>query len=1109
VTKAFLSRPVLAVVCSLLIMIAGLVVIPALPVAQYPQIAPPVVTVTATYTGASPQAVEAQVTTPLEQAVNTVEGLRYLSSTSAQGVSTITLTFNLGVNLDIAAADVQNAVQSTLGQLPATVQQLGIQVAKNSGSFVMGIALTSDSKSLDTLAMSNYAQINVVNNLSRVPGVSQVIIFGQRQYAMRIWVDPIKLQQNGLDASDVVSALQEQNAEVAAGSIGTPPEPKNQPYSYPVNALTQLSDPTQFANIILRANPNGGYVRLADVARIELGAQTYTTDLRFDGSSKVVGLGVQQYPTANAINVSRSVTAEMAQLATQFPAGLHWTVAFDVTTFVNESIKEVMLTLLLSIVLVILVIFLFLQNPRSTLIPAATIPVSLIGTFFVMALFHFSINTITLFGLTLATGLVVDDAIVVIENIARHMEMNKGKQSGVASAAEAMREIQSAVVASSLVLLAVFVPVGFLPGTTGQIYKQFALTIAASISISLFQALTLAPVLSARLLSGEYESRATFFRIFNANFKRFRDWYARTLPHLFRKRWAVAGVFAGALLVTLVLAGKTPQGFLPDEDLGYFIILVQAPEGTSLDGEQNISRKAEAIIRAQPEVEHLFDVGGFSFSGAAPNRGIMFALLTPWGDRKSPAWCQLVFLFAHPQACVSHSVFALEQRLNYAFYSQIPQAQIFAFNPPAINGVGNFGGFQFELEDRGNVGLPALMNTAYAMMGAAAKDPRLANVFTQFRINSPQIDSNIDRNKAKSIGISLSDIFTTMEVDLGSLYVNNFTYLNRSWQVVVQADAPFRNNVSSLGDLYVHSSSAPGTAVVPNTIATSAPGVDTSAATSTGSVMTPLSALMQIKQVLGPPIITHYNLYRNIELNGSNAPGTSTGTAIQAMQQIATRVMPKGVSFEWTGLQLDQIAAGPLTIEIFVLALVFVFFVLSAQYESYIDPLIVLLAVPTALLGALLFINLRHFPIPFLFDPTLSQDVYAQVGYVMLIGLASKSAILIVEFANQQLRAGATVVQAAMRAAQTRLRPILMTSIAFVIAVIPLVFASGAGEAARHSLGTVVFGGMLMSTILNLGITPVLYVIIKSLEPGVARASHDGHARGEIAEQPATPPVGV
>ena len=1104
-TKIFLTRPVLAAVCSLIILVAGAIVIPTMAISQYPQIAPPVVTITAVYTGASPQAVESQVTTPIEQAVNTVQGLRYISSTSAQNTSSVTCTFDLGVNLDIAAADVQNAVQSALGQLPQTVQQIGVTVAKNSGTFVMGIALTSSTKDLDTLALSNYAQLNIVNNLARVQGVSQVVIFGQRQYAMRIWIDPIKLQHQGLDASDVVAALQQQNAAVAAGSIGSPPQPKNQPYTYTVNAVTQLSSPQEFASIILRALPNGGYVRLGDVARVELGAQSYTSALRFDGQSRVVGMGVQQYPTANALDVANRVLAQMKQLAPQFPPGMHWQVAFNTTSFVKESIKEVLFTLLLSIALVIGVIFLFLQNPRSTLIPAATIPVSLIGAFFVMQIFGFTINTITLFGLTLATGLVVDDAIVVIENIARHMEMNKGKQSGIASAAAAMREIQSAIVASSLVLLAVFVPVGFLPGTTGQIYKQFALTIAAAITISLFQALTLAPVLSARLLVGEHESNAPFFRWFNTGLHRFRDWYGRTLPKLFRRRWAVAGVFVGALLVTLVLQQTTPQGFLPDEDLGYFIMLVQAPEGTSLEGEQAIAKRAEAIVRAQPEIEHLFDVGGFSFGGAAPNRGIMFALLKPWSDRTTPFWCNLSFGML-PQACASHSAFAVEQRLNYAFYKNIPQAQIFAFNPPAINGVGSVGGFQFELEDRGNVGLPTLMKTAFGMMGAAAKDPRLSNVFTQFRINSPQIQANIDRNKAESIGVPLSSIFTTMEVDLGSLYVNNFTYLNRSWQVDVQADAPFRNSVASLGQLYVHSNSAPGTTVLPNAVATPQPGLATSSTTATGSVMTPLSALMSVKQVLGPPIITHYNLYRNIELSGNPSAGTSSGSALTAMEQIAQRVMPKGVTYEWTGLQLDQIASGSVTLLIFILALIFVFLVLSAQYESFVDPFIVLLAVPAALLGALAFINMRHWPIPFLFDRSLSQDVYAQVGYVMLIGLASKSAILIVEFANQQLREGATIVQAAMRAAQTRLRPILMTSIAFIIAVTPLVFASGAGEAARHSLGTVVFGGMLVSTVLNLGITPVLYVIVKSFElRGRKPAGRDGHTTGDVSDVPGTP----
>jgi HAE1 family hydrophobic/amphiphilic exporter-1 len=1069
-TSFFLRRPIFAAVCSIVIMLAGVVMVPTLPIGQYPQIAPPAVTVNANYVGASPQAVEAQVTTPLENAINGVQGLRYISSTSAQGVSTITCTFNLGTNLDIAAADVQNLVQSAIGQLPATVQQVGVTVSKNSGSFVMGIALVSDNPQYDTLFLSNYAQLNVVNDLARVAGVSQVRIFGQRQYAMRIWLDPKKLASYGLATTDVVTALQQQNVEVAAGSIGSPPEPPNQPYTYTVNALTQLSSPSQFADIILRANPNGGFTRLGDVARVELGAQDYSSALRFDGKTNVVGLGLLQYPDANAIQVSQAVTQKMNQLARSFPSGVHYQVAFDTTLFVRESIREVIITLLLSIVLVILVIFLFLQDPRSTLIPAATIPVSLVGTFFVMKIFGFTINTVTLFGLTLATGLVVDDAIVVIENIARYMA--ETKKMGVAGAEPAMREIQSAVVASSLVLLAVFVPVAFFPGTTGQLYKQFALTIAASITISLFQALTLAPTLSARLLHGDVESNWAFFRWFNHGFHGFRDWYRRMLPALFRRRWLVFGCFVIALLATFWLFRTTPTAFIPDEDQGYFITLVQAPEGTSLSGEQAIAVKAEKLMLAQPEVEHVFNVGGFSFTGAAPNRGIMFTLLKPWGERKGS----------------QHSLQAILQRLNYAFFKNIPEAQVFALIPPAINGVGSFGGFQFELEDRGNLGLDRLMGAAYAMMGAAAQDPRLTGVFTQFRINSPQLEVNVDRNKVMAMGANLNDVFNTMEVDLGSLYVNNFTYLNRAWQVDVQADTPYRDRVSALQQLYVRSSASPS------------PSSPTAATNATGAGLTPVSALVNVKRVLSAPIISHYDLYRNIELNGNAAPGHGSGEAIDAMQQIAGRVLPAGISYEWSGIQLDEIAAGSESTLIFALGIVFVFLVLSAQYESFIDPLIVLLAVPAALFGALAFINFRHLPIPGLFAPALAQDVYAQVGYVMLIGLASKSAILIVEFANQQMRAGADVVTAALRAAQTRLRPILMTSIAFVIAVLPLVFASGAGSAARHSLGTVVCGGMLVSTFLNLAITPVLYVIIKGLERHT-RVRPNGRPSGPLAEQ--------
>jgi HAE1 family hydrophobic/amphiphilic exporter-1 len=1052
VTQFFLRRPIFAAVCSLMIVLAGVIMIPTLPIAQYPQVSPPVVTVTANWIGASPTAIESAVTVPIENAVNSVEGLRYVSSTSADGTSTVTCTFNLDRNLDIAAADVQNAVQSAMGLLPAQVQQTGVTIAKNSGSILVAIALQSNNPKYDTLWLSNYLQLNVVNELARVPGVAQVRIFGQRQYAMRIWLDPRKLAQQGLTVPNVIGAISEQNEEVAAGSIGSAPEPPNQPYTYVVNATGRLSAPSQFADIVLRAEPNGGFTRLGDVARIQLGAQDYTSFLRYNGRQNVVGMGIFQYPDANALTVATNVEQRMAQLQKSFPPGITYQISLDATSYVRESVKEVLITLLLSVLLVVLVIYLFLQDPRATLIPAATIPVSLIGTFFVMKVFGFTINTITLFGLTLATGLVVDDAIVVIENIARHMQQNRGKLTRNESAAEAMREIQSAVVASSLVLLAVFVPVAFFPGTTGQIYRQFALTVAASITISLFAALTFAPTLTARLLHGDIESDALVFHYFNIGYHAFRDWYARTLPKIFNQRMAVMAVFTAALFATGFMFRTTPSAFIPNEDQGFAIILVQAPEGTSLSYESSLSAQAEKILLSSPDVDAVFNVGGFSFSGSAPNYGLIFVRLKPWSQRPGFA----------------NSLDYLLQGWNMRFM-QIPGGTIVGFDPPAINGIGSFGGFQFELEDQGDVGLPVLAQTAQKMIGAAYQDPRLAQVFTQFRLNSPQIELHIDRAKAKALGISMTDLFQTIGTDLGSYYVNDFDYLNRSWRVYVQADTPYRDRLSDLQNLYVAPSVQPTT------------GPPTSSGLASGQ--TPVSNLVQVEQIKTAPVIPHYDLFRSLEINGAAAPGHGSGEAITAMQQIFAKVAPPGIGFEWSGLQLDEIAAGSTSTLIFALGLVVVFLVLSAQYESFIDPLIVILAVPAAIFGALLALNVRHLP----------QDIYAQVGYVMLIGLASKSAILIVEFANQQMCAGADALTAALRAAQTRLRPIMMTSIAFVIAVTPMVFASGAGSAARHSLGTVVFGGMLVSTFLNLAITPVLYVVVKTvLERSKTQTPRDG-----------------
>ncbi|HEY5258825.1 MAG TPA: efflux RND transporter permease subunit, partial [Candidatus Baltobacteraceae bacterium] len=743
-------------------------------------------------------------------------------------------------------------------------------------------------------------------------------------------------------------------------------------------------------------------------------------------------------------------------LSKSFPSGVHYQVAFDSATFVQESISDALKTLILAIILVILVIYLFLQNGRSTLIPAITIPIALIGTFAMMKLLGFTINSITLFGITLATGLVVDDAIVVIENIERTIRERKlGSMEG---AQIAMNEIQGAVVASSLVLLAVFVPVAFFPGTTGELYKQFAITIASSVAISLFVSLTLAPALAAILVNyEEREPRFGLFKWFNRRLEAFRTWYREHLPAFMNHRRATTMVFVAALVVAGILFKVLPTGFIPDEDQGFMIVLLQAPQGTSLAGEHTIALQAEKIVRGNPEVADLFDVGGFSFSGSAPNNGIMFIQLKPWNQRGG----------------ATHSASTLVIRFFMEF-AKFPQAQVFAFNPPAINGVGSIGGFQFELEDRGNVGLPKLAATSGAIMGAAAGDKSLANVFTQFRINSPEVDVHVDRNKATSLGISLDDIFTTLGASLSPTYVDDFDYLNRSYHVYVQAEQRYRDRYDSLSQLYVRSSSGG---------------------------LSPLGSLVTVNHELAPPSITHYDLYRSIELSGSAGSGHSSGQAISAMEGIANRVDPAGVSYEWSGITLDEIEAGSLAVIIFALGIVFVFLVLSALYESWIDPLIVMLAVPAALLGALLFILFRTIvaTVMTMFNIFIlhnvapiagpSQDVYAQVGYVMLIGLASKNAILIVQFANQQIEAGADVRTAALRAAQTRLRPILMTSIAFIIGALPLMFATGAGSAARQSLGTVVVGGMIVSTLLNLGITPVLYYMIKSWEVRRKRAN--------------------
>ena len=1035
-----------------MILLAGVVSIPSLPIAQFPKIAPPVVTVTAHYTGASAQAVENSVTTILEEAINGVQGLRYISSQSANnGTSTITCTFDLERNLDLAATDVQNAVQTAQARLPNEVKQAGITVGKNAGDFVVGLGFSSHDKSTTSLFLSNYADLYLKNEIKRIKGVSDVIIFGERKYAMRLWIDPKKLADHGLAATDVTGALQDQNVQVAAGSIGAPPTNGHQPYQISVRALGRLSTPDQFMGLIVKNNPDGGHVFLRDVGRAEIGAEDYSNDLHFNGRS-AVGLGVQALPTANALDVSRAVRDRMAELATKFPPGVFYDVAFDTTTFVNESIKEVIVTLLIAIVLVVAVIYLFLQDWRTTLIPAITIPVSLIGTFALMKALGFSINTLTLFGLTLATGLVVDDAIVVIENIARFIQ--EKKMSPLAGASAAMAEITGAVVATSLVLFAVFVPVAFFPGETGQLYKQFALTIVCSIGISLFNALTLTPTLSALLLGRAERPRNRFFNAVNTGIERLRRFYHASLGGLIRFRLVIVAVFVGLLIVTGLLFTAVPTGFTPDEDQGYFIASVQAPEGSSIDYTERVTAKIEKIIRSRPEVLRIFDVIGFGFSGNGPNKATMFVLLKNWADR--PDFQSSIFpLLYGPKGF-------------QAKFSQVTEASVFAFNPPSIAGVGNVSGFQYELEDRGNVGLDKLNTVAYQFIGSANRDPKsvLSNVYTTFRNDNPQLVVNVDRLKAQSLGVPLANVFDTMQIDLGSLYVNDFDYLNRSYRVYVQADTPYRSTLADLQKIYVRSS--------------------------TGAIM-PLTTLISSTQTRSAPVITHYNLFRSIEISGAPKQGKGSGDAIAAMGQLAAKYEGGGVSHEWSGISLDEIQSGGQSILIFALGIVVVFLVLAAQYESWTDPLIILMSVPLAILGAVLSIFARDI-LAGAISPALGfviSDVYAQVGYVMLIGLASKNAILIIEFANQLREQGLDAASAAKQAAETRLRPILMTSFAFILGIVPLVIASGAGSASRHSLGTPVLGGMLVSTFLNLVLVPVLYVVVSNVRDAFTRKPHD------------------
>ncbi len=1027
----FIKRPVFSTVTSLFIVIAGAVCIPFLPVAQFPELAPPQISVSAFYTGANAVAVESSVTTILEEAINGVQGMRYMTSTSGNdGSSNINIVFELSRPLDLAAVDVQNRVQGVQGRLPDEVKNTGVIINKVSTSFVLAAGFYSENNRYSEEFISNYIDIYVKDALKRINGVGDVQIFGERKYSMRLWLDPSRLAARGLTASDVVSALQQQNVQIASGQVGAEPTAKTQMYQISVRAVGRLTEVDQFNNIVLKPGNNGALVRLIDVGHAELGAEDYSGKLRFNGYNGI-GIGITQLPTANSLDVDQAVRVELARLSKRFPPGLHYAVAFDTTTFVGESIREVLKTLVEAILFVMLVMFVFLQDWRSTLIPAVTIPVSLIGAFAFIKVLDFSINTLTLFGIVLATGLVVDDAIVVIENIQRHMSEERSDSHVAAS--KAMDEVTGAVVATSLVLVAVFVPVAFFPGTTGLLYKQFSLTIAFSIAISAFNSLTFTPSLSALLLRPEKGRKNVFFRGFEHILHRGTAHYVVSAKKAIKLRYLVLGLFFAGLGATYLVYKSVPTGFVPDEDQGWFMITVQAPQGASVEYTSQAMRGVEAICAQEKDIIGAFSVVGFSFSGSGSNKGMVFLNLANIDQRKGE----------------QNTATAVVTRLRGPL-GQLTDVQAIPFLPPAISGVSSFGGFTFEVQDEGGNSVQELYDVTQNLVrdGNSRKD--LSGLFSPFTANDPQFVVNIDRAKARSLQVPIQQISDALQVYMGSSYVNDFDFNNRAYRVYVQADQSFRRQPRDIREFYVRSDN---------------------------NQMIPLDNVVNISESTSPQIITHYNLFRSAEIDGSSGPGYSSGEAIQAMEQVAKK-LPLGFNHEWSGLSLEEIKSGKQSALLFGLGLLMVYLTLSAQYESWVLPFIILLSVPMAMLGGLVAQAARG----------LLNDVYCQIGLVMLIGLASKNGILIVEFAEQLRHKGLSIQTAAVEAARIRLRPILMTSFAFILGVLPLVFASGAGQQSRHSVGTTVFGGMIVSTVLNLFFIPVLYVIVESLRERKAPA---------------------
>jgi multidrug efflux pump len=1035
-SRFFVDKPIFAAVLSIVIFVGGLIAIFRLPISEYPEVVPPAVIVNAQYPGANPKVIAETVAAPLEEQINGVENMIYMSSqNTSDGALKLTVTFKIGTNIKQAETEVQNRVQRALPRLPDEVRQIGVTTVRTSPNLTMVVHLVSPDNSHDELYLRNYAVLNVKDQLARLSGMGQVNILGSGDYAMRVWIDPQKLAARNLTATDVTNAIREQNVQVAAGVIGASPS-KNNEFQLTLNTQGRLKTEEDFGKIIVRTNENGAITRLSDVARIELGSGSYALRALLD-NKQAVALAIFASPGANDLQLSADVRAKMEELSKQFPEGVKYSVAYDPTMFVRDSIKAVIHTLLEAIALVVLVVIIFLQTWRASIIPLLAVPVSVVGTFAVMLAFGFSINTLTLFGLVLAIGIVVDDAIVVVENVERNIAAGLSSRDATI---QAMKEVSGPIIAIALVLCAVFVPIAFVSGLTGQFYRQFALTIAISTVISAFSSLTLAPALSAALLKPhdapkDAVTRAMdkifgrFFHWFNAFFGRTSHKYESGVKGVLARKSVSVGFYLVLVALAAVLFKLVPAGFVPSQDKGYLVGFAQLPDAASLNRTESVIRRTADIALGVPGARNTVAFPGLSVNDLtnAPNSGIVFVGELAPETRKT--------------AEVSGPGIAAE--INKRVGS-IQDAFVMVFPPPPVNGMGTIGGFKMMVEDRGNVGYDELYAATQKLVEKARAAPELAGVFSGYQINVPQLYADIDREKAKQLGVPLQTIYQTLQINLGSLYVNDFNQFGRTYQVRVQADAQFRSRVEDVGQMKVRSEKGE---------------------------MIPLSSLMRITDSYGPDRVQRYNAYVAADVNAGPAPGYSSGQAQAALERIAKEVLPNGVTFEWTELTYQDIIAGNTMIYVFPLCVLLVFLVLAAQYESWTLPLAVILIVPMSIMSALLGVKLTHG----------DNNIFTQIALFVLVGLASKNAILIVEFARELEHHGRGIVEAALEACRMRLRPILMTSIAFIMGVLPLVFSHGAGAEMRHAMGVAVFAGMLGVTFFGLFLTPVFYVLLRKL----------------------------